>query len=111
MACVDFAWRLHSERNASRCLPCSPLASACFEHSIESGVRGAVVALALDAPALAAAQTRTRARTARETPGKRAKFVVVFMVFFFHVEMHVAGVASALGNNALAVDRQPRHAS
>src|SRR5258705_12614441 len=31
---------LHSERNFLRSLPCSPLASACFEHSSEAAVRG-----------------------------------------------------------------------
>src|SRR4029077_4465858 len=30
---------LHSERNFLRSLPCSPLASACFEHSSDSAVR------------------------------------------------------------------------
>ena len=31
---------LHSERNFLRSLPCSPLASASFEHSSEAEVRG-----------------------------------------------------------------------
>src|SRR6266478_1968412 len=31
---------LHSERNFLRSLPCSPLASASFEHSREAAVRG-----------------------------------------------------------------------
>src|SRR5207244_1210849 len=31
---------LHSERNFLRSLPCSPLASACLEHSSDAAVRG-----------------------------------------------------------------------
>ena len=35
-----FAALTHSERNFLRSLPCRPFSSACFEHSIDSGLCG-----------------------------------------------------------------------
>src|ERR1700739_1187465 len=73
---------LHSERNFLRSLPCSPLASASFEHSSDSAVRGLASFGAL-ASAFGAASLRAGAAVCAKAPptsSREARAVAVASV-------------------------------
>jgi len=55
VAAFAFSSFLHSARNFTRSLPCKPFASACFEHSMDSGVFSLVVFVFVAARAAVAA--------------------------------------------------------
>jgi len=83
-AAPPLACALHSERNFLRALPCRPLASASFEHSIEAALCGLVLlpvaagaGEAAGAGVCAKAEPASRSEAARARPAVRGEIVIM----------------------------------
>src|ERR1700761_8497616 len=86
-AAASLACALHSERNFLRSLPCRPLASASFEHSIEAALCGLVLLLVAAGAAgageaagegvCAKAEPASRSEAARARPAAREEIVIM----------------------------------